>query len=532
MDGENNRSIKAFYISVACLFLLVLLSYWPSFTVPFYLDDQDSIVNNPILLTNDISLLLQHYGMRFIGYLSFWINHQWFDASLLSYHLVNFSIHLSNGVLIYYIVKQLAIHYGHISTEHATRLALIVTTIWLVHPLNTQAVTYVVQRLASLSTTFVLVTLLSYLVLRLKGFSWRWCGVLILSIGLGALTKQSYFVIFLFVILFELFVDRRHRQNLAILLMLVCFTMALILPYFPELSAQISAFSKETQAISRIDYFNTQLTVLWVYMGKLFLPINLQLDMGIELVKGSTGLQFFAFLCHCLLIVIALRARKVVPLFTIGILWFYAGHSVESFLIPITDLAFEHRTYFPNIGLILAVVALVNDRLKLASGNFLLLVAGVILCLSALTFYRNTQWQKPFEFYQNELALAPDSARSKESFAVQLIARGKLQQGQNLLLAAVNQNFKENKATLSSLNNLMKVLFQQGHYQTGVQTAMKALKYVRNTKERSQMLTTIAFGYVKMGHCGFATGLAKKAVKLDNTNSQAKEYIEFCQTKN
>jgi hypothetical protein len=95
----------------------------------------------------------------------------------------------------------------------------------------------------------------------------------------------------------------------------------------------------------------------------------------------------------------------------------------------------------------------------------------------------------------------------------------------------VNQNFRNNKVTLSSLNNLMAVLFQRGHYQTGVQTAMKSLKYVRNNKERSNMLTTTAYGYIKMGLCGFATGLAKRAVKLDNNNVQAKKYIELFNNK-
>jgi len=529
----HNAKLQPFYF-FSIVFIggcLLLLAYLPSFTVPFYLDDRQSIYDNTLLLQPSISALFHHYGLRFITYLSFWINAQWFDGSILSYHILNFTIHIINGVLIYTLVKCLTKKYSSHNNKTVMLFSAAVTFIWLYHPLNTQAVTYIVQRTASLVTLFALLTGLSYLKLRLNKVSWLWLTLAALSILCGMLTKQNFVVVFVFIFLFEYFIIETHKKRMIAAIVIALFVTALLSPFFPNVMLSLSRLTVETTAISRFDYFVTQTAVLWLYIAKFLYPTALQLDMGVELATPSTGLHFLAFVSHILLIFIAVKVRKVIPLFSIGILWFYAGHSIESFIIPITDLAFEHRTYLPNVGLVLSFTALLYQFVENKPTLLKIMIVLICIILSVLTYKRNTQWQTAYSFYQNELKLSPHSPRSKASLAHELMLKGNLIEAQKLLIESVNSNMQKGKVTVTSLNNLMLVLFEQGNYQTGIQTAMLALKYVKKPLDKSNILTTIAYGYIKMGYCDFAKGLSKTAIKLGPQNKRAKEYFTFCNEK-
>ena len=210
----------------------------------------------------------------------------------------------------------------------------------------------------------------------------------------GFLTKQNFIVALLFLVLFNYaFISTARSKNTQLgFLFTGVMLWAITLPMYPDFYTHLSALTKETIAISRIDYFTTQLIVLWLYIGKLLLPTNLQLDMGIELVKSSTGWHFTALLAHLLLVMVAVISKRVIPLFSIGILWFYVGHSVESFVIPITDLAFEHRTYLPNIGLIIAFISLLHYSQTIVKVKLKLIwICSFVLfiILSITTFQRN-----------------------------------------------------------------------------------------------------------------------------------------------
>ena len=161
-DLSNNQ--RHLFFAGFCLLILVFIAYWPSFFVPFYLDDRVSIVENSLLTQGSIIDLFHHYGLRFIAYLSFWLNEQWFAGSLLSYHSVNFTIHCLNAVLIYLVVRKFIDCTQSTPSDRAQYIVpLCIAGIWLLHPLNIQAVTYIVQRTAALVTTFALITILSYL---------------------------------------------------------------------------------------------------------------------------------------------------------------------------------------------------------------------------------------------------------------------------------------------------------------------------------------------------------------------------------
>jgi hypothetical protein len=478
--------------------------------------------------------------MRFIGYFSFWLNNQLLDVQsgkvleqvLLHYHITNLIIHLVNGILIFAVVQLLVKKFAQqLSVKHGVLFSALVMTLWLLHPLNTQAVTYTIQRLASLVTLFYLLALYSYLKIRLFNFSFFQLTLFVTAVCLGMLTKQNFIVLFVLIYFIELlFIEKNNKKIILTSLFLLLF-VALIYPFYTDVFTQFSNLTKETQAITRFEYFNTQLMVLGIYVYKFLVPINLQLQMGIDLVKESTGLHFIAFVIHCFIIAISIVSRKKIPLITMGVLIFYTGHSIESFIIPITDLAFEHRTYLPNIGLVLVFASsffYLFTKYNINRLYVLIVTFTLISLLAVLTYQRNTLWQAPDDFYLADYKLAPNNPRAMESYALVLIKNIKLSEGEQLLRAAVNKNFKAGKITVTSLNNLMGILFQLKKYQSAINTSMIALKSIHKPKDRSEVLTTIAFGYIGLGYCDFSIGLSTKAIELNPGNKQAIKYQRYC----
>jgi hypothetical protein len=526
--------------------ILTIIVYWPSLSVPFYLDDRISLAENLLLKQNSIEPIWQVYGMRFVAYFSFWLNYQVLGQSLepsinqilLHLHTTNLVIHVFNGLLILMTVKILVKALApELTSKQQLIFSWLVMTIWLLHPLNTQAVTYTIQRIASLVTLFYLLALYSYVKIRFIKVNLVSVLLLISSVVLGLLTKQNFIVLFLLLYTVELVYFPVNRNKILCATLFALFTLALAYPFYDAFFTNLSNLTKETSAITRLEYFYTQLIVLGLYIYKFFLPFNLQLEIGVNLVKISTGLHFIAFIAHILIIGVSLYFRKNIPLFTFGILLFYTGHAVESFIIPITDLAFEHRTYLPNIGLVLAFVSFfyylnlnlnLNLKYKRLKKFIMVSTCMLIVLLSLGTYKRNTLWQSPDDFYLADYQLAPENPRAMESYGLVLIKNKKFAEGEELLRKSVNKNLKSGKITVTSLNNLISVLFQQKKYQSAISTAMVALKYINKPKERSQVLSTIAFGYISLGYCDFSIGLSTSALKLNPQNTQALKYQNYC----
>ncbi|WP_448552133.1 hypothetical protein [Thalassotalea montiporae] len=527
----NRFSLNGYWGLGLLILAFATLAYWPSMSVPFYLDDRISIAENELLKSGTLTELWDYYGLRFLTYLTFWGNERYFDGSLLSYHLVNFLIHLSNGILAFIVIRLFAQNSALHNNNQAILFSMACVAIWLLHPLNTQAVTYIVQRAASLATFFWLLTLVSYLQIRFYKPTILRLFFFIISICFGVLTKQNYITIFVYILLCELFFFKPFdRSKVLQTIGLAGVLFALAYPFISDTLILLDKLTRETTQFTRGEYFATQAVVLWLYIAKAFYPIGLQLDMNVGLYLTNSPSVYWAFICHLAVIFTSVILRRHIPLLLIGVLWFYSAHIVESSLIPITDLAFEHRSYLPNIGLVIALVALLNF---LISGNrkkivLLLLVLVSTISLSSLTYHRNVLWQDSYQFYKHELEITPESTRTMESYALELIKRGEEAEAEDLLLKAVNINFKNGIVRVSALENLMALLFKRRRYQTGIQTAMLGLKYVHKPKERSQLLAILAYGYVKMGGCDFAISLSNASLKLNAHNVQAAKNIKVC----
>jgi protein O-mannosyl-transferase len=455
----NRKSVQ-----VSIIIGLGILIYANSLQVPFYFDDYIQIINIPLVKSfsyftdPNSAKAFRGYGgfiSRYFGYLTFAVNYRLHGLNVVGYHLVNLAIHLLASVQVYrlvcltYVTPYFRQRSDRASLEiRAGFVAFLAGLLFVAHPLQTQAVTYLVQRFASLAAMLYLLSLTSYIRARLiqqergsrSPAAGAWFLAALVSAILAVKSKETSFTLPLAVMMYEfLFFTRNLKKKAALLgLASVAGVGALLWYRLPggSLGAVLSRLDAATRVssdASRLDYLATQCRVLVSYLRLLLFPVGQRLDYDYPLSRS-----FFepAVLLSAALLV-ALFAGAVYALYrsgkagvpgqeataqlrviAFGIFWFFITLSIESSIIPIADVIFEHRMYLPSAGLFLAAAAALSCLR--GSGSpipgwpgkpALAAAAGVILVLAGLTVARNQLWRDEVAFWQDNAEKAPRKAR-------------------------------------------------------------------------------------------------------------------------
>ena len=335
------------------------------------------------------------------------------------------------------------------------------------HPIQTQAVTYISQRYTSLAACLYLAAVYAFLRFRqelLVGndkFSWLWGTLTILSAVCAMKSKEIAFTLPLMLALFEclLFKGRLLKKPLV---SIAGIALLLLVPLqFMWMSAAVPSggsfldhavkASSETALITRHDYFVTQLRVIVTYIRLMLFPVAQNVDYDYPLYHSVFDPHvLFAVAVHFVLVASvvlqAVRNRAVdgemsasSRVIVLGICWFYLALSVESSFIPIRDYINEHRLYLPSVGFLIAGVtwvARVSDRLNRQRQFF---YGTVVLCavLSVATVARNRIWRSEMSLWQDTLLKSPAKGRPHHSIGKLLYKQWKPEQAIPYLLRAV-----------------------------------------------------------------------------------------------
>ncbi|MEE8573991.1 MAG: hypothetical protein V3T30_01145, partial [Thermodesulfobacteriota bacterium] len=212
MANSTENTGKYKYLIPPLFAVIGLIIYSSAFSGPFYLDDGDNIRNNPAIA--DISMFLDISGTRYVTYLSFALNYVVSGFSTFGYRLTNVVIHVVNALLVYKFV--LLLTRTPVMREASAKInrdkftfnvALLSGLLFLVHPLQTQAVSYITQRFASLATLFYLLSAVLYIKARLPESKGRTIYIFyilsILSAVLAMKTKEISFTLPVVIIFIE-----------------------------------------------------------------------------------------------------------------------------------------------------------------------------------------------------------------------------------------------------------------------------------------------------------------------------------------
>lgn len=335
--------------------------------------------------------------------------------------------------------------------------ALMVALLWAIHPLQVSSVLYVVQRMQTLCTLFMVLALWAYLGMRqaqIEGRRSRQHGVLaVLFCVLGFASKEDAVLFPAYALVLELTVLQfaaaspgiatAWRKGYGLLVVLGAAVYALVVvPHYWHWDAYPG------RDFSSYERLLTQTRVLMMYLGQILLPLPSRLPFYYDDMVVSRGLLQPASTLLSLLLLVGLlswgwRWRRYRPLFAAGVLLFFAGHFMTSNVLNL-ELAFEHRNQFPMIGIGLAVADLCMmawGRQRAWSPQWGWVGVGVlVVALGMGTVMRAWVWGEPMRFAIDTLRLAPTSERAWLSLGAAEVDRSGFKAGSVWLDLAIDTN--------------------------------------------------------------------------------------------
>lgn len=435
----------ASHLVLASALALTAAIYWPGVYGGYVFDDFSNIVYNE--QTRMMSLAPEQWLRvalageagplgRPLSMLSFALERHYFGLDPFPMKLTNLLIHLVNTSLIYLLALSVLRRVQSLEPNRLSRvvsiqaLALFTTTAWALAPINLTAVLFVVQRMESLATLFILTGVLAYLrgrtlleTGRVRS-GWGWVlGGLVFGGGLGLLAKESAVMLPVYTLLVEwlLFgfaqgcpVVRRQLLWLYGVVLALPAAAGLAL-YLPGL---LSGTSYENRPFTLNERLLTETRVLWNYLWWTVAPAPGQLSLYHDAFTVSRSLSqpwttLLATLGLAGLLVSAVLLHRRFRLMAFGILWFFVMHLLVSTALNL-ELVYEHRNYLGSFGIYLALFFAIfsgkpGDSLRFARKA---LAVGLIVLYGLLTLLRAEEWSDPLRLAQLEASRQQESARA------------------------------------------------------------------------------------------------------------------------
>ena len=490
-----DRSPPVFHLIL--IVLLGILIYSNTFNNTFHFDDVPNIVENDVIKNiKDFSAIYNHITRRVVGFYTFALNYHFHELDVVGYHVVNLLIHLCASIMAWwlsFLILSTPVMKKEAVSSHKKTIALAVGLLFVSHPAQTQAVTYIVQRLASLSTFFYLTSICLYVKARLSGtkrFSLLYFAGSALSAFLGMFTKETVFTLPFAVLLIEIafFHTGKIREilkNRKFLLYAVPVSMfALIIPGMMYLKYKSYLMIKLFRVIpsqrpgdpllSSAIYLMTQFRVLVTYIRLLFVPVHQNLDY--DFPASQSFFELPTLISFFILVLIFISALWIFPrkrILGFGILWFFLTLSVESSIKPISNVIFEHRLYLPMFGFCLFFTGTLyhiawEKYAKATVTGFLILIC----IMSILTYGRNKIWKDEITLCSDIIKKSPNKARPYVHRGKEYILMGDLKKAQDDIERAL-EIFPDSP---HAHNNYGIILYKHGRFEEAIKHFSEAAR--------------------------------------------------------
>lgn len=423
--------------------IITVLCFWPGLAGPFIYDDWYSLArleadrrNGWAWQIEDLLLAIGEGDTGPLGRplaLATFHLQAWTTAlTPFALKLINLSIHLCNGFLVWWLVSLLYRSPRLISrsgTLEAQFAPVLVAAAWLLHPIQLTLVLYVVQRMASLSATFALLALIVFVHCRISAQNDKTCrfclAVSLLFICLSVLAKETGALIPLYALAIELTLFRTLRlphfsfRYFGVLLVLPALALA-ALPG-ERMAHYFSGYQfREWTLCERL---LTEGQILWSYLFTLLIPAPDRFSLFHDdwQVLACQPLSLLPWLGLLSLTGLTLAAGLRSTVASFALLWFLFGHSLESTVLPL-ELAFEHRNYLPSLGPIWLIVAtgLQPAHPQLRKATLAIWMASLILVLSC----QSRVWSNPADLALHQVAARPNSALANSYYGRLLLISG------------------------------------------------------------------------------------------------------------
>ncbi len=452
--GFSSRAFSFFLLS-----FLVFIIYSNTFNASWQMDDRPNIVDNPGLRIDNLmpdSLWgtffanqgKTHALFRPLPCLTFALN--WYAGrdNPFGYHVVNLGLHIATAWALYLLMMRLlaVLKNSRDKTDSngsvtSGNVALLAALLWAVNPIQTQAVTYIVQRMAIMETLFYVMGMTAFVQARIAGTSsgrWIngiWCfACFVCSLG----SKENAVLLPASLALVEWIFFRRGSFTsiirpkpviAGILFLIVCLLVAhttIGLPFHYILNGY------KERPFTLMERVMTQPRIVLGYLSQIFWPVPERLSIAHD-VTLSTSLFHPWTTLPAILLIMALVAGSLAnvkrhPLISFALLFFFLNHVVESSILPL-ELVFEHRNYLPSLFLFLPVAAGFQTlmqrlpRYGISRAGVAGIIIAVIMAMGLWTHTRNSAWATSESLWRDAAIKAPGSVRPLVTLGIQLAWR-------------------------------------------------------------------------------------------------------------
>ncbi len=534
-SSSPERIVHRPVFGILVVVVLGLLSYANTFHAPFVFDDRPAITDNRLVkdLGNFLAGLegYESNPRRYVAYLSFAVNYRIGGLHVAGYHAFNLFVHLANALLVLALVRltfRTPFMKGSVPGPSSGAIAFFSALFFVVHPVQTQAVTYIVQRMTSLATLFSLASLYLYARWRIREdpakTPWNRSIALyaasLFCLVLAMRTKEIAFTIPVLIALYDWFFFGKTRTMslVPVLLTLLIIPAGMLHIGKPlgEVLSDVTAVTRVQSDLSRWEYLATQCTVVITYLRLLVLPVNQNLDYDYPVersfLSGHVLLSAAVLLSIVFLgVVLYLRSRpgreSSVPelrLTSFGIAWFFITLLVESSIIPIADVIFEHRIYMPSAGFFMATsVGVIAAGVRLERnipGIKRAFVATMVLAsiiLAGATFTRNEIWTDDVRLWSDVVDKSPRKSRPHYNLAVSHYLKGDMDKA----IRHYSTSIQLNPFNVAAHENLGTLYANTGRLDMAVRQYKTALSIKPGYYEARYNLANT---YRKMGEAHFA----------------------------
>jgi protein O-mannosyl-transferase len=561
---RGGRDACGIFVFGLLLTLVGVLIYSNTLQCPFLLDDFSNIPKNPHIRIEELNLkniitagFRSCASSRPMANISFALNYYFHKYEVGGYHIVNIAIHILTAIFIYLFVK-VTLRSPVLKDKYkdTNLIAFFAALLWLVHPVQAQTVTYIVQRMTSMATMFYVLSFLLYVKGRLavfagkRGLAWFTGCILAWMMALGS--KEIAATLPAFILLYEwyFFQDlstgwlKRNVRYIAGVFVIFCLFGLVYLGKNP-LERITGEYAHRDFTIT--ERLLTQFRVVIYYISLLIFPHPSRLNLDHYFAVSHSLIDPVTTLL-CLAVTVgfagpAFYLAKGQRLLSFCILWFFGNLVIESSVLGL-ELVFEHRLYLPSIFVSVAAVVLAYRFIKPAWVRITTLCIIAVL-FGVWTYQRNSVYADAITLWQDCVNKSPRKYRPQANLGNALKDAGRITEA----IEHFNKAMELKGEPSEMYNNLGNAYDKLGRIEESIQYYKKALvlnpdlaaahynlaaalasrgktdeaiaeyhQALRLEPEDSDALSNLGFALAGQGNFGEAIECYKKALALEPDN--------------
>ena len=445
---EQQSSFYLLIMSSLVLIILTLLFYWPSLNYEFVFDDVNIIKKFFHIRTWGIKDLFFNTSR----WISVWLNTFCFSLGGFNpfwYRFFNLCFHISTGIILLNLFYRLlnGLKKESFFKNYAAEIAFLLAAAFLLHPVQTQTVTYAVQgQLEGLAALFTSLILLFYFLASKaeEHKKYFFYSATIMATILSTGTKEIAIVAPTLVMLMDWFFiaqgsrkDFKTRMPFMLVLSFTSFAFYcwLLKPtlIFKAIGLQLDAPNNignivtetASESISPLSYMKSQFKVTLHYLFIYIWPFNISADYDWKICSNFFSLNClipFSILMSIIVLIFYRLKKDKTDLVSFGLIWFLICNAPRSTIIASSELVADYKAYIPAIGwlflLSCGMIYLSKDWLKKNTLRYYLVLFAIIL--GSGSYLRNLVWSSPVIFWQDVVSKGPNKARSLNNLGVEL----------------------------------------------------------------------------------------------------------------